>query len=1173
MQLSVGTSNSKGIAAMSVSNAGMNMHTSPLMRVLTALVVFVYTTVLVSPGVQAAQQVGQSIVDDNSARRAREENAHARILDDTVRELRSLRQKRSQSRSLAAVQDDRSRLKQLRDGLRAQNVSAREELQSFEAQLREWNVGEEIIQRHRAALEQLNKDATELEQQLDEVATLHAADALDTRIEALLNRFGTMPTRNAHQRFDPKRMPYRPASGKARAPKSKPEELAALFPLSAEPRMLLASSNPQLDLIVGALAAPTAVAPEYLSANEDVQLTAQIREMAQALGPNPVAIYNWVRNNIDYVPSYGSIQGSELTLQNAKGNAYDIASLLIALYRTSGIAARYAYGTVEVPIESVMNWVGVSTPDQAQEIIGQGGIPNVAVTSGGKVKSLRFEHVWVEAWIDFVPSRGAKHVEGDTWVALDPSFKQYVVEEGLDLAAGAPFDATGALAQITATSGVDDQAGVINSLDVAQLKTRFYDYQVESAAALNQSHPNATSIDLLDRRYIQASTAPTLPAGLPYRKFAAGNTYAQLPAALRHSVTIASYASVLDRSEDLPQLSRTISLPALGLKRLSVAYRPASDADAQVINAAIDNGSTSLPAYLIRVVPQLKLDETVLVEGPAVTMGTAQFWAARLTGPISASSGEVPFDHTVAGDLLVFSIDGSGIGGTAATIRRSAFTEPNAAEDLHFAGLSFWTAHNLTDRLTADGMGGRMVRLPSVALLSAGFTPRYFFGVPRQASYLGRMLDARRVTISAVAPTDQLRKAIVMMAGIQGSQWEASAMNSVFARKERMSMSATEYIAYATTHGVPIQVVAPDNLSTAIANLQVSADVIDDVSAAVQSGMVAILPQRDLNIRGRVGNGYIILDPQTGAGAYLIDGGLNGGLEAPCKGPSATPPTMSTGGDSAPPTGLAAMGFSAAALPAVASTIPNIIHTEANLVRITQIAQAANDSVFMQQARAAAPRMGAQVAFRLVAGGFVMAIGAAFVASVIVATAYSIAILITHHLVQIELALLAAENGGDEAVHPVPGPAAEPNPDEDDCDCTRNPQLPKCKCTFTQTGIRGGNNRHNECVNTMPTRFPNQETDVCTPQGVCTSYDAALPDGVTYCEVKTYDFDKNKFVVEELGQLEVDRASSIKHQIVAAQCGINYCYVVADPRHEPIVRGWGTTADIRVRPECLLFPR
>lgn len=409
-------------------DAQFRMHASPPMRLLTAIVLSIYTTILVSPGAQAAQQVVRSVVDESSARRAHEETAHARILDDTVRELRSLRQKRSQSRSLAALKDDRSRLRRLRDSLRLQNAAARQDFESFEAHLREWGVRDEIMQRHQAALGRLNKDAAALEEQLGEVAEAGEVGVVDDRVEALLTRFGAVRTRKAHQRFDPKQMPYRPASGKRRAPKTKPEELAALFPIGAEPRVLLASSNPQLDLMAAALAAPTAIAPEYLAANEDVQLTARITELAQALGPNPVT--GWVRDNIDYVPTYGSIQGSELTLQNGKGNAYDTASLLIALYRVSGIPARYAYGTVEIPIEKVMNWVGVSSPNQAQDIIGQGGIPNVAVTSGGRIKSLRFEHVWVEAWVDFSPSRGAKNIQGDTWVALDPSFKQYVTSAG-----------------------------------------------------------------------------------------------------------------------------------------------------------------------------------------------------------------------------------------------------------------------------------------------------------------------------------------------------------------------------------------------------------------------------------------------------------------------------------------------------------------------------------------------------------------------------------------------------------------------------------------------------------------------------------------------------------------------------------------------------------------------
>lgn len=35
------------------------------------------------------------------------------------------------------------------------------------------------------------------------------------------------------------------------------------------------------------------------------------------------------------------------------------------------------------------------------------GIPVTAVIGGGQVTKVRMEHIWVEAALDFVPSRGA----------------------------------------------------------------------------------------------------------------------------------------------------------------------------------------------------------------------------------------------------------------------------------------------------------------------------------------------------------------------------------------------------------------------------------------------------------------------------------------------------------------------------------------------------------------------------------------------------------------------------------------------------------------------------------------------------------------------------------------------------------------------------------------------
>lgn len=119
------------------------------------------------------------------------------------------------------------------------------------------------------------------------------------------------------------------------------------------------------------------------------------------------------------------------TLQNRRGNACDTASLLIARLRAAKIPARYAIGTVQIPIDKVMNWVGgVLHPEAALQMLGQGGIPNTALVQSGVITAVRLEHIWVEAWVDFVPSRGAVHREGDTWVPLDASFKQYQSGDG-----------------------------------------------------------------------------------------------------------------------------------------------------------------------------------------------------------------------------------------------------------------------------------------------------------------------------------------------------------------------------------------------------------------------------------------------------------------------------------------------------------------------------------------------------------------------------------------------------------------------------------------------------------------------------------------------------------------------------------------------------------------------
>ena len=58
-----------------------------------------------------------------------------------------------------------------------------------------------------------------------------------------------------------------------------------------------------------------------------------------------VAIYNYVRDKIDYSYYYDTQKGATGTLSSKSGNCVDQAHLLIAMYRTAGLAARYEHGT------------------------------------------------------------------------------------------------------------------------------------------------------------------------------------------------------------------------------------------------------------------------------------------------------------------------------------------------------------------------------------------------------------------------------------------------------------------------------------------------------------------------------------------------------------------------------------------------------------------------------------------------------------------------------------------------------------------------------------------------------------------------------------------------------------------------------------------------------------
>lgn len=390
------------------------------------------------------------------------EERHGRKLEDLGARLEHARHKHDRGEDASA---DIEAILNEGDALAAGEAAAEAGFAEVEAHLRHHQLPPEILQRHQDAVTEYRTQHAEFKRRLDDLRAARHAPA--QRGQKLIDLADFMKAEQKHRRHtpsDPKNLPFRSPENKTRPPieteagyrqdlfKPQPLRLAANGSLSGItlPSTTLAATPTEADL----------------AETEEVQLTPAIRAKAAELGNNPVQIHNWVRNSIEFIPSYGSIQGADLTLQSKRGNAIDTASLEIALLRSAGIPARYVYGTIHLPADQVMNWVGgVTTPAAAQSLLGQGGIPNVALVSGGKVAAFKLEHVWVEAWVDNVPSRGAVNRQGDTWVPLDASFKQYAYTQGMDLKTQVPLDAQGLIDQIKQGATVNETEGWVRNLN------------------------------------------------------------------------------------------------------------------------------------------------------------------------------------------------------------------------------------------------------------------------------------------------------------------------------------------------------------------------------------------------------------------------------------------------------------------------------------------------------------------------------------------------------------------------------------------------------------------------------------------------------------------------------------------------------------------------------------
>jgi hypothetical protein len=302
----------------------------------------------------------------------------------------------------------------------------------------------------------------------------------------------------------------------------------------------------------------------------------------------PVAIYEYLRNNTEYIPYWGSRSGSVNTFMGLRGNDVDLASTLIAMLRSQGTPARYATGVIRVPSAQMLNWADDTSEASAGYTLLNAGRYDIKLnTAGAYAGTFEFTHVWVQALVPYGQYRGATlDASGAsaidcrtaptqcTWVDLDVSYKQRQYKRlGLNPASAAVWGDTQINAYFDAIKNNDAYRRDKNPVTILE-------QDVLAWRDANAGYAGKSLEDVVDTGTIIPAREGLLPASLPYLLAGAVTTYDSVALhdaaqTIKWDTKLKVTVQACDPSYN-PHSTDTasFSLSALATGRLALVYTP-----------------------------------------------------------------------------------------------------------------------------------------------------------------------------------------------------------------------------------------------------------------------------------------------------------------------------------------------------------------------------------------------------------------------------------------------------------------------------------------------------------------------------------------------------------------------------------------------------------------------
>ncbi len=301
---------------------------------------------------------------------------------------------------------------------------------------------------------------------------------------------------------------------------------------------------------------------------------------------------------------------------------------------------------------------------------------------------------------------------------------------------------------------------------------------------------------------------------------------------------------------------------------------------------------------LVNVKPEIKLNDTVILTGPEIPLGSSIELNTTLTSPnlgtdkltkditygIAYAIGVPALDYS--GDQLTGHLD------TVESFEGTLHDSVNAMDDragelLHNISISYFRQVHMNSRLLESLMRVHNTKMPSVALFVAHAVYDELFGMPFSPPLMeGLSIDAIKVAASSVAIDGDMsrRKEFIKQRGLNSSYLEHKILENLL---QIESVSAVKALQTAAKEGIPVYTIDSNNADTILPQLTLSEEDITDIRNAVNAQKEVTVSRDNVTLNDWTGVGYIVRDPETGAGAYMISHSLGsvGSTTAPVSNP------------------------------------------------------------------------------------------------------------------------------------------------------------------------------------------------------------------------------------------------------------------------------------------------